>query len=941
MQRRLEVEAPGSQLVVDPLRTLAYGTDASFYRLIPQIVVKADSEADVRRILAQCSGQRIPVTFRAAGTSLSGQAVTDSVLIVAGGNWNRHEILDEGRKIRLQPGVIGAQANRYLAASGRKIGPDPASINAAMIGGIAANNASGMCCGTDQNSYQTVDSMRIVFADGSLLDTGSTQSRERFSLSNGALLERLAALGKAVRENGPLAERIRRKFKIKNTTGYSLNALVDFTDPFDIINHLMIGSEGTLGFISEIVYQTVVEHAFKASALMVFTNMENACRAAALLKQMPVAAVELMDRAALHSVENKPAMPAYLKSLAPDVAALLVETRAEAADDLKDQVRTLTGAIDDAVLERAISFTDLPDQFNRLWNIRKGLFPAVGAVRKAGTTVIIEDVAFPIVSLAPATLDLRALLDRHRYREAIIFGHALEGNLHFVFTQDFGISAEVDRYQRFIDDVADLVVDRYDGSLKAEHGTGRNMAPFVEKEWGREAYALMREIKQLFDPDGILNPGVILNDNPRVHLENLKPLPETNPLVDKCIECGFCEAACPSRNLTLTPRQRITVQRELSRLRRMDVEHPRRAEVEKAYVYQGDQTCAVDGLCELHCPVDINTGELTKALRHQKVQTRQLQKRADLIAAHYGRVTRLMGTGLKAADSAHRLLGGQTMNRYQQRLRQVLRGRWPQWNPYMPTPVGDGIPQPSRTSGTPVVYFPSCLARTMGPARGDEDALALPRVTVRVLERAGYRVHYPLNMEQLCCGLSFDSKGFKAQADRMAKELELALLAASQGGRWPVLCDTSPCLYRMRNVMDGRLQLYEPMQFLHEFVLPRLTLKRLDAPILLHVTCSSRKMALEPHFMAVAEACAKTVVVPEGIECCGFAGDRGFKTPELNASALEPLRGQVPDGCHGGYTNSRTCEIGLALHSGVYYKSIMYLVERCASGHGSGRTIQP
>src|SRR5512134_685402 len=154
---------PERRLFTDPLRTLAYGTDASFYRLIPKVVVRADTEDEVASILKAADRHDVPVTFRAAGTSLSGQAITDSVLVVAGGSWNRCEIADEGRLIRLQPGVIGGHANRYLAPYGRKIGPDPASINSAMIGGIAANNASGMCCGTSQNSYRTVAGMRILF----------------------------------------------------------------------------------------------------------------------------------------------------------------------------------------------------------------------------------------------------------------------------------------------------------------------------------------------------------------------------------------------------------------------------------------------------------------------------------------------------------------------------------------------------------------------------------------------------------------------------------------------------------------------------------------------------------------------------------------------------------------------------------------------------------
>ena len=179
------------------------------------------------------------------------------------------------------------------------------------------------------------------------------------------------------------------------------------------------------------------------------------------------------------------------------------------------------------------------------WKVRKGAFPSVGAMRRAGTTVIIEDVAFPIESLAAATLDLQALMRQHGYSEGIIFGHALEGNLHFVFTQDFSDPAEVDRYARFTEDICRLVVDKYDGSLKAEHGTGRNMAPFVEMEWGRQATDLMRRIKMLFDPENLLNPGVILNDDPQAHLKNFKPMPAAEEIVDRCIECGFCESHVP------------------------------------------------------------------------------------------------------------------------------------------------------------------------------------------------------------------------------------------------------------------------------------------------------------------------------------------------------------------------------------------------------------
>ena len=920
---------PQGRLFTDPLRTLAYGTDASFYRLIPKIVVRADTEAEVAAILKAADHADTPVTFRAAGTSLSGQAVSDSVLVVAGGSWNRYEIIDNGGGIRLQPGVIGGHANRYLAPYGRKIGPDPASINSAMIGGIAANNASGMCCGTAQNSYRTVTGMRILFQDGTLLDTADPASRDEFRYARKDLIDAVDALGKEVRANTALAERIRRKYKIKNTTGFSLNALVDFEDPFDILLHLMIGSEGTLGFISEITYQTVVEHPCKASALMIFPQIENAAAAAAILRDQPVAAVELMDRASLRSVENKVGMPDYLKTLADPTAALLVETRAYTAEELQGQVRTVTDSLKRVPFERPFAFTDRVAEYTALWNIRKGLFPAVGAVRETGTTVIIEDVAFPIDRLAKATLHLQDIMRRFRYDEAIIFGHALEGNLHFCFTQDFDPPEEVERYRGFMHEVCDMVVNSYDGSLKAEHGTGRNMAPYVELEWGREAYAVMQRIKEIFDPKNLLNPGVIINANPRAHIENLKPLPRANPIVDKCIECGFCEVNCPSKNLTLTPRQRIVVQREIARLRATCENPARLAELETGYRYPGEATCAADGLCAVACPVDINTGELTKELRSQTVSP-AAQGVAAFVAGHFSQTAATVRWGLKIAGAAHAVLGSTLMESLAAGARRLSGNRIPHWTRWMPRGIDGPRPPSEKQAGDKAVYFPSCISRTMGPAQGDPDRDPLHAVTLRLLEKAGYDVLFPAKMEALCCGTPFESKGFIAQADAKARELEAALLEATDGGRLPVLVDTSPCLYRMKKVMDQRLTLLDPVEFTLTHLMERLQLTPVNETIAYHHTCSSTKMGLEARALTLARACAAEVVVPDHVGCCGFAGDRGFNYPELNASALQLLRAGVAGKCSAGYTTSRTCEIGLSAHSGIHYKSILYLVDKCS-----------
>ncbi len=925
--RDLLVFIPQLRVIDDPLRTLVYGTDASFYRLIPKLVVKVESEVEVSRVLQLARQHGVSVTFRAAGTSVSGQAVTESVLVLLGTQWQGCEISADASEIRLQPGVIGSRANQHLAPFHKKIGPDPASINAAKIGGIAANNASGMCCVLAQNSYHTLVSARIILADGSLLDTGDDTSRRAFSDSHHELLDRLDRLARKTRTNAALADRIRHKFKIRNTCGYSLNALVDFEDPIDILQHLMIGSEGTLGFIAAISYRTVDDPPHKATALILFPEIKVACEAATLLRGAPVVAVELMDRASLRSVQDQPGMPGTLRRLAHDAAALLIETRAHDETVLRQNIEVIERSIGAVRTLFPVHFTDHPEEYTRLWNIRKGLYPSVGAMREPGTAVIVEDIVFPLERLAAATMDLHDMLRKHGYDRAIILGHAMEGNLHFIFTEDFSRPEEVARYRGFMQEFVELVVHKYDGSLKGEHGTGRNMAPFVELEWGREAYALMREIKSILDPDNILNPGVILNEDREVHVKNLKPLFPVHPEVDKCIECGFCELICPSRELSLTPRHRIVGLREIARLEASGEDAPRLRALHNLYQYSGMDTCAGDGLCALTCPVGIDTGRMMRIMRGSAAGGGRRRRLVDRFALPTGAVRFTFGV----ADAAHAVLGTSLMQRLASGARKLSGNRIPQWNPYMPTVARIPVAVASGLSGGPrLVYFPSCVSRTMGPARGDPQRDALPVTTAVLLQRAGYEVVFPRHVKRLCCGLGFESKGLFAQANAKAEELGAALRAASREGQDPVISDTSPCTLRMRQALGDDVRLRDITEFIHDDLLQRMTCERLPETVAVHATCSARTMNLEAKLRGIAEACAEEVIVPGDIGCCGWAGDKGFTHPELTASALCGLRASLPDDCVAGYSTSRTCEIGLSLHSGRHYRSIVYLVERCA-----------
>ncbi|MFL9815476.1 FAD-binding oxidoreductase [Stutzerimonas sp. VN223-3] len=926
---------PAERRFDDPLSTLAFGTDASFYRLIPKLVVRVESEAEVVGLLQLAHAQNVPVTFRAAGTSLSGQAISDSVLIVLGDNWNGREIRNDGAQIRLQPGVIGANANAVLAPFQRKIGPDPASINAAKIGGIVANNSSGMCCGTSQNSYKTLAGLRLVLADGTVVDSEDAASVTTFRQSHGALLEQLAELGRTTRANTELAAKIRHKYRLKNTTGFSLNALIDYDEPLDILNHLMVGSEGTLGFISAVTYDTVPDHPHKASALVVFPDVETCCLAVPVLKQQPVSAVELLDRRSLRSVENKAGMPEWVKALSPNACALLIESRAASHSLLHEQINLIMNSIAHFPVEKQVDFSEDPLVYDQLWKIRKDTFPAVGAVRQTGTTVIIEDVTFPIERLAEGVNRLIQLFDKHAYNEAILFGHALEGNLHFVFTQGFDEPQQVARYEAFMQDVTQLVAVEFGGALKAEHGTGRNMAPFVELEWGRDAYQLMWKIKRLLDPQGILNPDVVLSEDPQIHLKHLKPMPAADEIVDKCIECGFCEPVCPSSGLTLTPRQRIVVWRDIQARKRAGIDT---TEIERLYHYHGVETCAATGLCAQRCPVGINTGDLVRKLRGKEATKTGT---ANWLADHFS--TAVQGTRfmLHVANGAHLMMGTRLLSKTSKAFSKASKGRVPQWTPAMPQPLQRlHLPKPTTRDERPrVVYLAACVSRAMGPAARDQEQESLLDATRTLLEKGGYQVVFPDDLNTLCCGQPFASKGYAEQAEHKRQELLDALLKASRGGLDPIYCDTSPCTLRLvQGLAEERLQIFDPVRFIRTHLLNRLDFEPQQAPIAVHVTCSTQHLGEAQALIDIARRCASDVVVPEGMHCCGFAGDKGFTTPELNAYSLRNLKDAVRD-CSEGISTSRTCEIGLSQHGGIDYHGLIYLVNRNSRARAADTSV--
>uniref|UniRef100_E6QMH4 D-lactate dehydrogenase (cytochrome) n=1 Tax=mine drainage metagenome TaxID=410659 RepID=E6QMH4_9ZZZZ len=940
----LGAEIDPARILIREIERIAFASDASFYRLIPQAVVQPVDRNEVAALFRFSHAHRVSLVFRAGGTSLSGQSITDGILVDVGRYLRNVRVEDNGKSIRVQPGLIGQHANDALHLYRARIGPDPASINSCRMGGILSNNSSGMCCGVAQNAYHTLRSLVFVLPSGTEIDTATPDADERFRALEPALYDGLLALKRQIEENGELAARIRSKYRTKNTTGYGLNAFLDFARPVDIFSHLLIGSEGTLAFIAEAVLRTVPDKPLKYTGLLLFADLYAACSAIEPLRLAGAAALELMDRASIRSVEDKPGMPEGLRELPAAAAGLLVEFQSSTAEE--DQAVSVAAekVVGELPLLSPAVLTRNPIAQAQLWKMRKGMFPSVGAVRASGTTAMIEDVAFPVEKLAEAATDLRRILDAYRYDDAIIFGHAKDGNLHFVLTQGFTRAEEVDRYRRFIDELVVMVVEKYDGALKAEHGTGRNMAPFVETEWGPEAYAIMRELKRLADPEGLLNPGVILNGDAMAHLTHLKELPVVEAEVDKCIECGYCEAKCPSRDLTLTPRQRIVVRREMQRLADSGRERERYEALERDFPYMALDTCAVDGLCASECPVNIDTGKLTKRFRARR-HSRAGHAVAVALARHMRLVEAGTRMGLRAGHRVERWFGIGTMCRLTRGLNRLtqraLREPFWQWSPEMPRAARGAKLAGALANEADAVYFPACITRVMGALPGESEETSVAEAMLRIARRAGVRLYVPEDAVGHCCGVPFSSKGFEAAHREAVNRTIASLYRWSREGALPIVIDTSPCAYGLKMArpdltmenqerFDG-LTILDSIEFVQKRILPHLTLKRQPGTVALHPVCSATKMGIVPQLVEIARACSEEVAIPEHAGCCAFAGDRGLLFPELTASATRQealaLAGKEVMGC---YSSSRTCEIGMMQATGKVYRSYLHLLENAS-----------
>ncbi len=907
-------------------------SDAGFYRYIPVALTKPASLEEITRIFRYCIKNGTAVTFRAAGTSLSGQAVTGEILAVLSKEWSHAEYDEVSGNVKCGPMIIGGDVNKMLKKFGRKIGPDPASINACTIGGMIANNSSGMRSGIKMNPYNTLKNLKFMLPYGTWIDTSYENSNIEFKSDSPEIYRGILQIRDEIRSNPKLRQKIKKIYKVKNTIGYSLNAFLDYDSPVDILAHLIVGSEGTLGFIAEAELETFPLLNEKLTGLLFFKNIKSACNAAIPLRSSGAAAIEFMDEESVKTVRSRNSieMPFPENENYP---AILFEFEADSKEKIETFRSSLNKILPEFDLISEPVFADDENERAKLWNVRSGLLASIGAGRIPGSTMIIEDLAFRLNDLGDAVSDLRELFENYGY-QAAIYGHGMDGNVHFIISVDLTNPPAIDIYGRFMNELAALVTDKYSGSLKAEHGTGRNMAPFVEKQWGSRAFSIMKKVKKLLDPHDILNRGVLLNDDPQIHLKNIKTYPQIDPAIDECIECGFCETICPSNELTLTPRKRIILQREIHRISDKQLID----EISRSFEYDVKDTCAVDGLCAIKCPVGINTGEFVKNLRSRssnQVNRRKALEQSNNFKNYQDSAKR----SVRLAHIAKAFPGKDITNFFIKRIEDISGKNKHKIIDFLPYPAD--IPS-FRTAEADFVYFPSCTSQIFG--KSEKNSGSVMDTMMNLCSKAEIKMRIPDDAEDHCCGMAFSSKGFFEAAENSAKRLIELLWKESKEGKLSVVVDASSCAYTMKNydrILSGehlekfkKIKILDSIEFAAKYLLPNLKLKPIQKPVVLHRNCSAEKMELNGKLESLCRKMCRELIVPESEGCCGFAGDRGMLHPELTESAtkrftkeLEKIEFEV------GVSSNIPCQIGMSIATGKKYISFLQLIEMAENGN--------
>ena len=526
----------GEKVLADYPTLTAYAIDASIYRLEPQAVVLIENEADLIKVIEYARTNRVPLTARAGGSNLTGNAIGEGIILEFSRMSRILELNREEKWVRVQPGKIYAELNRDLERHGLFFAPDPSSGDVCKIGGMVGNNSAGPHTLKYGAVKDNVHEIRAILSDGRALSVRPYPVDHPDFEHLMDRHERLRELYALLKANKALIRRHRIRVS-KNSSGYNLFDMADRLDEgiFDLAK-LFVGSEGTLGFMTEARLKLIDRPARTATALVYFDRLDEVGHAVNAFLPFRPSAMELMDSSSLNLIGRG------RFDIPPAAAAmLLVEFDEEPIEEKIERVREATRAYR---LSRPVEAarSDEPLGLERqeaLWKVRKAIYPTLYRYdAKKKPINFVDDVVVPAARLP----ELIAYLDsyfKERNIPVAIYGHIGDGNAHINPLMDMNDPDDLRRMAAISKEIHSIVIHQFGGSLCGEHGDGRVRGEFLRDLYGEEVYSLFIKIKELFDPDHILNPGVKLTAVPfTTHLD-------AERLSKPCATCGKCNTVCP------------------------------------------------------------------------------------------------------------------------------------------------------------------------------------------------------------------------------------------------------------------------------------------------------------------------------------------------------------------------------------------------------------
>jgi FAD/FMN-containing dehydrogenase/Fe-S oxidoreductase len=887
----------------DATRTL-YATDASIYRVEPAGVVWPRSTADVRRTLAFAREHGTSVVARGAGSSLTGNAVGEGIVLDCSRHFDDVLSVDPAAKtVTVQPGVVLDELNAELESHGLYFPPDPSTSSTCTIGGMVANDAAGAHSVRHGTTRDNVRRVECVLPDGSVADF-----RRRAGDELAAELDRTDRIGELYRTVVDIATEhaveidARYPDVDRNSSGYDLQESAASDGSWADLSKLVVGSEGTLGVVTEVTLELTEIPESSAAALVFYDDVRTAADAVTEALSADPSAVELVDDAVLGHARD-----AWGIDLVPDDAgaSLLVEVECATSERERrlDEVVAASRIEGVVGVERALSEAD-PD---RLWKVRKASNPLLN--RRPGdeqAISFIEDAAIPPERL-PEYLDRVADVLAAHDLDASVFGHAGQGVLHvkpFLNLKDEG---DRERLESVSERVHDIVLD-VGGAVSGEHGDGRLRSAYIPEMYGETLYDAFKRVKRTVDPDDVCNPANVVPDSegdlaaPQDALRYDGYDPESvdtalsfedehgfGSLVEQCNGCSKCRTddggvMCPSYRAT---GEEVTSTRGRANALRDAIDGELGEDALTSDWFQEDvlDRCLSCKACETECPTGVDMAKLKTEAKHQKHQEEGVPLRSRLFGNvrtlnRVGSALAPVANGLASLDPA-RVLAEKTLGIDRRReLPEFASESLLAW-------VEDHDPAATAGERGAVVLYPDCYTTYNHPAVG--------RATVQLLEALGYAVEIP---DMNCCGRPALSQGMVESARSDAAANVDALDAEKgdiRGGEVPILSLEPSCTSAIEeydDLVDDPGDLPDAADTVAGFLFEAVTAGDLsldtdagtvDRTIAYHGHCHATARGRDHAPVGLLRQ-AGYEVTPVDATCCGMAGAFGYETEHYELS---------------------------------------------------------